>query len=87
MQDELVYPRERTLGTITLVLGILVWLLIVVGTVGIALVYLLIGFGPLEAIVQALFVGPQMRATFAYRQRVLPGLLQGTSSAGVTSRV
>lgn len=46
-----------------------------------------IGFGPLEAIVQALFVGPQMRATFAFRQRVLPGLLQGTSSAGVTSRV
>jgi Zn-dependent protease with chaperone function len=44
VQDELVYPRERTLGTITLVLGILVWLLIIVGTVGIALVYLLIGF-------------------------------------------
>lgn len=44
MQDELVYPRERTLGTITLVLGVLVWLLIIVGTVGIALVYLLIGF-------------------------------------------
>ena len=44
MQDELVYPRERTLRTITLVLGILAWLLIIVGTVGIALVYLLIGF-------------------------------------------
>ena len=44
MQDELVYPRERTLGTITLVLGIIAWLLIIVGTVGIALVYLLIGF-------------------------------------------
>ena len=43
MQDELVYPRERTLGTITLVLGLLVWLLIIVGTFGIALVYLLIG--------------------------------------------
>ena len=44
MRDELVYPRERTLGAITLVLGILVWLLIIVGTVGIALFYLLIGF-------------------------------------------
>ena len=44
MHDELVYPRERTLGTITLVLGLLVWLLIIVGTFGIALVYLLIGF-------------------------------------------
>ncbi len=46
-----------------------------------------IGFGPLDGIVQALFVGPQMRATFAYRQRVLPELLQGTSLAGATSRV
>jgi hypothetical protein len=44
VHDELVYPRERTLGTVTLVLGLLVWLLIIVGTVGIALVYLLIGF-------------------------------------------
>ena len=44
MHDELVYPRERPLGAITLVLGILVWLLVIVGTVGIALVYLLIGF-------------------------------------------
>jgi ligand-binding SRPBCC domain-containing protein len=37
-----------------------------------------IGFGPLDGIVQGLFVGPQMRATFAYRQEVLPGLLQGS---------
>ena len=44
MQDPLVYPRERTLGTLTLVLGLLGWLLIDVGTVGIALVYLLLGF-------------------------------------------
>ena len=35
MQD-LVYPRERTLGAITLVLGIVIWLLLIVGTVGIA---------------------------------------------------
>lgn len=42
--DALVYPRERTLGTITLVLGLIVWLLIVVGTLGIVLVYLLLGF-------------------------------------------
>ena len=44
MHDELVYPRERTLSAITLVLGLLVWVLIVVGTVGIAIVYLLFGF-------------------------------------------
>ena len=44
MTDELVYPRERTLGAITLVLGLIVWVLIVVGTVGIALIYLLFGF-------------------------------------------
>jgi Zn-dependent protease with chaperone function/Tfp pilus assembly major pilin PilA len=44
VHDGLVYPRERALGTITLVLGIVGWILIVVGTVGIALVYLLIGF-------------------------------------------
>jgi ligand-binding SRPBCC domain-containing protein len=36
-----------------------------------------IGFGALEGMVQTLFVGPQLRATFAYRQEVLPGLLQG----------
>ena len=44
MQDPLVYPHERTLGAITLVLGIVAWLVIIVGTVGIALVYLLLGF-------------------------------------------
>lgn len=44
MKDELVYPRERTLGAITLVLGLLVWVLVIVGTLGIALVYLLFGF-------------------------------------------
>jgi Zn-dependent protease with chaperone function/Tfp pilus assembly major pilin PilA len=44
VQDELVYPRERSLGAITLVLGLLAWLVIVVGTIGIALVYLLLGF-------------------------------------------
>jgi len=44
VQDRLVTPRERTLGAITLVLGLLAWLLIVVGTVGIALVYLLLAF-------------------------------------------
>lgn len=42
--DDLVYPRERTLGVITLVLGILVWLVLIVGTVGGALVALGIGF-------------------------------------------
>ena len=42
--NQLVYPRERSLGTITLVLGILFWLLLIVGTVGIALVMVLLGF-------------------------------------------
>ena len=41
---DLVYPRETTLGWITLILGLLAWLLIVVGTFGFALVYLLFGF-------------------------------------------
>ena len=39
MQD-LVYPHERTLGTLTLILGVLAWLLLVVGTFGVALVAL-----------------------------------------------
>lgn len=42
--DPWVYPRERWLGTVTLVLGLLVWLLVIVGTLGIALVYVLLGF-------------------------------------------
>lgn len=42
--NELVYPRERTLGTITLVLGLLVWLALIVGTVGVALLVLLLGY-------------------------------------------
>ena len=41
---ELVYPHERTLGTVTLVLGLLVWLLLIVGTFGIALLVLMLGF-------------------------------------------
>lgn len=42
--QHLVYPRERTLGTITLVLGLIGWLLLIAGTFGIALLVLLIGF-------------------------------------------
>lgn len=42
--ESLVYPRERTLGALTLVLGVLVWLLLAVGTVGIVFIYLLMGF-------------------------------------------
>jgi Zn-dependent protease with chaperone function/type II secretory pathway pseudopilin PulG len=41
---ELVYPRERTLATITLVLGLLAWLGLIVGTFGIALLILALGF-------------------------------------------
>ena len=42
--NELVYPRERTLGTITLVLGLLVWLGLIIGTFGGALIGLALGF-------------------------------------------
>ena len=41
---DLVYPHERTLGGITLVLGLLAWLGLIVGTFGTALVALAIGF-------------------------------------------
>lgn len=41
---DLVYPRERSLGRITLVLGVLAWLVLVLGTFGAALVGLAIGF-------------------------------------------
>jgi len=42
--DELIYPRERTLGIITLVLGLLVWVILILGTFGGALVMLAVGF-------------------------------------------
>jgi Zn-dependent protease with chaperone function/Tfp pilus assembly major pilin PilA len=42
--EDLVYPRERVLGAVTLVLAILVWLALIVGTVGIALALLGIAF-------------------------------------------
>jgi len=41
--EDLVYPRERVLGAVTLVLAFLVWLALIVGTVGVALP--LIGIG------------------------------------------
>lgn len=42
--DELVYPRERTLGKVTLVLGSLIWLGLLIGTMGGLLIGLAIGF-------------------------------------------
>src|SRR5690242_18506551 len=42
--DDLVYHRERSLGTITLVLGVLIWLALIVGTVGVVLVVLAVGW-------------------------------------------
>lgn len=42
--NELVYPRERTLGAITLGLGLLVWIGLIVGTFGAALIGLALGF-------------------------------------------
>jgi Zn-dependent protease with chaperone function/type II secretory pathway pseudopilin PulG len=44
MTDALVDPRERSLSTLTLVLGIVAWAVVVAGTLGIALVYLLFLF-------------------------------------------
>ena len=41
---ELTYPRERTLGTITLVLGLIAWLGLIVGSFGVALIILGLGF-------------------------------------------
>jgi len=41
---ELVYPRERTLAAITLVIGLLIWLGLIVGTFGVALIGLALGF-------------------------------------------
>ena len=38
--EDLVYPRERVLAAVTLVLGVLVWLLLIVGTVGVALAFI-----------------------------------------------
>jgi Zn-dependent protease with chaperone function/type II secretory pathway pseudopilin PulG len=42
--NALVYPRERTLGTITLILGLIAWFALIVGTFGIALLVLAAGF-------------------------------------------
>ncbi|MDR0776462.1 MAG: M48 family metalloprotease [Azonexus sp.] len=42
--NELVYPRERTLGAITLVIGLLIWLGLIIGTFGTALILLALGF-------------------------------------------
>lgn len=41
---DLVYQKERDLGTITLILGLFVWIGLIVGTVGTALVFLGMGF-------------------------------------------
>ncbi len=42
--NELVYPSERKLGVITLVIGLLIWLALIIGTVGGALLFLVLGF-------------------------------------------
>lgn len=42
--DTLIYPHERSLSKITLVLGLIGWLVLILGTVGVALVYVLAGF-------------------------------------------
>lgn len=42
--DQLVYPKEKTLSTITLILGTLAWILLIFGTFGIALFFLAFSF-------------------------------------------
>ena len=42
--DELVYPGERTLSGITLIVGLILWIVLIVGTFGVALIFLLLGF-------------------------------------------
>ncbi|WP_417070498.1 M48 family metalloprotease [Niveibacterium terrae] len=42
--NELVYPRERSLGAITLIIGVLLWLALILGTFGTALIVLAVGF-------------------------------------------
>ncbi len=42
--NKLVYPGERTLGALTLVIGLIFWLLLIVCTFGGALVFVLVGF-------------------------------------------
>lgn len=42
--NDLVYPKEKTLGMITLVLGLLAWAGLIVGTVGVALIGLAVSF-------------------------------------------
>lgn len=42
--DALIYPRERTLATLTLVLGLIAWIAIIGGTFGIGLIYVLLAF-------------------------------------------
>jgi len=42
--DTLVYPHERTLSKFTLILGLIGWVALIIGTVGVALGYVLIAF-------------------------------------------
>ena len=42
--NQLVYPHERTLGRITLALGIIAWLGLIAGTFGAALIFLALGY-------------------------------------------
>jgi len=42
--NDLVYPRERTLGMVTLVLGVAAWVALIGGTFGVALLVLAVGY-------------------------------------------
>jgi uncharacterized membrane protein (DUF106 family) len=40
----LVYRKEKSLFTISVIISIFIWLVVIVGTIGIALIYLLFGY-------------------------------------------
>ena len=52
--EKLVYPYEKTLGIITLILGAVVWLGLIAGTFGGALIGLAAGFDKNAAVVASL---------------------------------
>ena len=73
---DLVYPRERTLGAITLTIGLIIWLALIVGTFGIALALLAFGFILIEG------KGPGMGIFLPSRSvRVIRRSMSGGSAA------
>lgn len=71
--DDLVYPRERVLGVFTLLIGLLVWLLLTIGTFGGALLLLLLGFA-VYLLVQSTLVSHVKGNGVALSEAQLPDL-------------